>query len=468
MSKNQAAVKAAQSGRFEEAEKLFIEAFKDDPQNEGIFANIIRIKVIQNKQNELLNLFEKHFSSQGRYLKDSQAAMAIAEIAIQANHNETASQILEHVIDKKYHPTAAAIHSSILLKENKLTKARHLLIQYIEEDPYNPELITNLAIAETELGNYEMAETLYKRVVEIRPNKFLGLYNMSRFMLTIGQAESAQSYLNKANQAFANTAEARALQKEIDQQLHKENLPLGQYFSKIENKDWQSAKDLLFKIKDKVSEYKWLAAACELPKEQLKELSIGDRCDPTQLVHTHELIDKGDSMINDLIDTIEADETLTWNRASKPTTGGYQTHEILKHKQSKAVQLLKKKIKDQIDAKYTQAKGGDIEISGWGVVLQSGGYQKKHTHTDSFLSGVIYLSVPPRSGNKIKNAGALLFTGTNPLYIKPEKGLVVLFPSYLPHETIPYQSNAKRICIAFNIKQKDVRKKDGKSQQTQI
>ena len=162
MSKNQAAVKAAQSGRFEEAEKLFIEAFKDDPQNEGIFANIIRIKVIQNKQNELLNLFEKHFSSQGRYLKDSQAAMAIAEIAIQANHNETASQILEHVIDKKYHPTAAAIHSSILLKENKLTKARHLLIQYIEEDPYNPELITNLAIAETELGNYEMAETLYK------------------------------------------------------------------------------------------------------------------------------------------------------------------------------------------------------------------------------------------------------------------------------------------------------------------
>ena len=468
MSKNQAAVMAAQSGRFEEAEKLFIEAFKDNPLNEGIFANIIRIKVMQNKQNELLTLFEKYFSSQGRYLKDSQAAMAIAEIAIQANHNETASQILEHVIREKYHPTAAAIHSSMLLKENQLTKARQQLIQYIEKDPNNPELITNLAIAETELGNYAMAEALYKRVVEIRPNEFLGLYNMSRYMLTIGQAESAQSYLNKANQAFANTAEARELQKEIDLQLHKENLPLGQYFSKIETKDWQSAKDLLIKIKDKVSEYKWLAAACELPNQQLRELSIDDRCDPTQLVHTLELIDKDDAIINDLIDTIESDETLTWNRASKPTTGGYQTHEIIKHNQSKAVEFLKKKIKDQVDANYTQTQGCDYEISGWGVVLQSGGYQKKHTHTDSFLSGVIYLSVPPRPENQIKNAGALLFTGTNPLYIKPEKGLVVLFPSYLPHETIPFQSDAKRICIAFNITQRDARKKGDKSQQTQI
>ena len=60
--------------------------------------------------------------------------MAIAEIAIQANHNETASQILEHVIREKYH-LAAAIHSSMLLKENQLTKARQQLIQYIGKDP---------------------------------------------------------------------------------------------------------------------------------------------------------------------------------------------------------------------------------------------------------------------------------------------------------------------------------------------
>ena len=35
--------------------------------------------------------------------------------------------------------------------------------------------------------------------------------------------------------------------------------------------------------------------------------------------------------------------------------------------------------------------------------------------------------------------------------ITPKEGMVVLFPSYLPHETIPYTSSGERICIAFNV-----------------
>ena len=100
-----------------------------------------------------------------------------------------------------------------------------------------------------------------------------------------------------------------------------------------------------------------LAAACELPNQQLRELSIDDRCDQRNWF-TLELIDKDDAIINDLIDTIESDETLTWNRASKPTTGGYQTHEIIKHNQSKAVEFLKK-IKDQL-FNYTQTQGATM------------------------------------------------------------------------------------------------------------
>jgi hypothetical protein len=35
--------------------------------------------------------------------------------------------------------------------------------------------------------------------------------------------------------------------------------------------------------------------------------------------------------------------------------------------------------------------------------------------------------------------------------ITPKEGMVVLFPSYLPHETIPLQEDSERICIAFNL-----------------
>jgi hypothetical protein len=210
-----------------------------------------------------------------------------------------------------------------------------------------------------------------------------------------------------------------------------------------------------------------LAAACELPTEQIKELSIEERCDPSRLVNTCQLIDEDDSIILDLIQTVEKDPSLTWNRASKPTTGGYQTHEILKHARSEVVEHIKNRIKAQVNRMYNHQKERDYELSGWGVVLESGGHQKKHTHTDSYLSGVLYLSIPPPD-NQTKNAGDLLFTGTYPLYIKPEKGLMVLFPSYLPHETIPFQNNIKRICIAFNIKQDDASQEEGAGQQTKI
>ena len=35
--------------------------------------------------------------------------------------------------------------------------------------------------------------------------------------------------------------------------------------------------------------------------------------------------------------------------------------------------------------------------------------------------------------------------------IKPEEGLLVLFPSYLEHSVNPNQSNEKRIVISFNL-----------------
>jgi uncharacterized protein (TIGR02466 family) len=88
-------------------------------------------------------------------------------------------------------------------------------------------------------------------------------------------------------------------------------------------------------------------------------------------------------------------------------------------------------------------------ISGWGVILQRGGYQKKHTHTDAEVSGVVYLKVPKEEENRAEN-GCLMFSGYQKKIVKPKPGMIVIFPSYLPHETIPYDQDSERICIAFN------------------
>ena len=468
MNTNSRGVEAAQAGDLAKAEILFKQAYAEDPSNQGIFQNIIRAMQMRGDIDGLIKYYEQTRTENSNLKTDKNIEIQIIELALRTGRQQKAKKILLNRANQgDYSVAIIAPLTEILFENNELEQAKALLVKAIEINRNDPSLLTNLAIIETELGNYAMAEALYKRVIETRPNEFLGLYNMSRFMLTVGQAESAQNYLNLANKAFANTPESKELQREINNYLEKENMPLAQYYSRVKSKEWQSAKDILIKVKGSISEYKWLAAACELPTEQIKGLSIEERCDPSHLVNTCQLIEGDDSIIQDLIQTVEKDPSLTWNRASKPTTGGSQTHEILKHNKNEAVKLIKERIKTQVNRIYGTKKEKNYELSGWGVVLKSGGYQKRHTHTDSYLSGVIYLSIPPLD-KQTKNAGDLLFTGTNSLYIKPKEGLMVLFPSYLPHETIPFQNNAKRICIAFNINQHDESHGEVKGQQTQI
>jgi hypothetical protein len=38
------------------------------------------------------------------------------------------------------------------------------------------------------------------------------------------------------------------------------------------------------------------------------------------------------------------------------------------------------------------------------------------------------------------------------VYIYPKPGLMVLFPSYVPHMVFPHMGNSPRISIAFNLR----------------
>jgi uncharacterized protein (TIGR02466 family) len=89
-------------------------------------------------------------------------------------------------------------------------------------------------------------------------------------------------------------------------------------------------------------------------------------------------------------------------------------------------------------------------------VLDSGGYQDPHNHPSGVLSGVYYVQVPGTG-----EAGAIEFGRPAPKFsapsipklkvIRPQAGLVVLFPSFYWHRTIPFESDSKRISIAFDL-----------------
>ena len=89
--------------------------------------------------------------------------------------------------------------------------------------------------------------------------------------------------------------------------------------------------------------------------------------------------------------------------------------------------------------------------------MKKQGYQKAHIHADGWLSGVIYLRVVPSLD---KDEGAIKFGLNGDHYynvdapsmtLQPEGGDIVLFPSSLHHETIPFTTSAERVIISFDL-----------------
>lgn len=99
-------------------------------------------------------------------------------------------------------------------------------------------------------------------------------------------------------------------------------------------------------------------------------------------------------------------------------------------------------------------------LTAWGVVMMNGGHEIAHIHPNGWLSGVFYVNLPDVIGQQ-GEAGYLEFgkptpdlhvrSGMELRHYKPEYGQMFLFPSYFYHGTVPFRSDQRRICIAFDV-----------------
>jgi uncharacterized protein (TIGR02466 family) len=100
----------------------------------------------------------------------------------------------------------------------------------------------------------------------------------------------------------------------------------------------------------------------------------------------------------------------------------------------------------------------------WANVSKKGDFNAAHTHPGMTWSGVYYVDTGCAPGQN--DSGALRFSDPTPgsaasflpfvarvcPEIQPLPGLMVLFPSYLPHFVHPHRGSGLRISIAFNFR----------------
>jgi tetratricopeptide (TPR) repeat protein len=116
---------------------------------------------------------------------------------------------------------------------------------------------------------------------------------------------------------------------------------------------------------------------------------------------------------------------------------------------------------DWPDHPHVSARPKATTLEMWCVVMQSGGHQVPHVHPDAWLSGVYYPQVPEAVSRGQGPAGCLVFGEPDrsfpgrercrSLTLRPEAGMLVLFPSYFFHHTIPFEAEGTRISVAFDV-----------------
>ena len=111
------------------------------------------------------------------------------------------------------------------------------------------------------------------------------------------------------------------------------------------------------------------------------------------------------------------------------------------------------------------------EASAWININKNGSFNAPHDHPGYLWSAVLYVKVPADlKGNQgqlefldprnsvATTAGKITelrkYFASN-VKVKPEPGMLVMFPSYLKHWVYPHESPEDRISIAINLRLKD-------------
>lgn len=102
-------------------------------------------------------------------------------------------------------------------------------------------------------------------------------------------------------------------------------------------------------------------------------------------------------------------------------------------------------------------------LRSWCVITEGEGFEQWHAHPFGWMSGVYYAQVPDTVVTGSDAGGCIAFGLPDGLIgadravqfgedlVRPQPGLLMLFPSHSYHRTFPHGAADRRICVSFDI-----------------
>jgi len=153
-------------------------------------------------------------------------------------------------------------------------------------------------------------------------------------------------------------------------------------------------------------------------------------------------------------------------------SNGIQTSGNIFKSADRVVELIhiEKIIRTEIDGYYNEFKNSNegfiknwpanYQLYGWLISMKSGGQLGRHFHENGWLSGSIYINIPPK---KQADSGNLVLsqcydmdeieceTKADKIIMNVETGSFCIFPASALHHTLAFESDEDRIVLAFDV-----------------
>ena len=173
-----------------------------------------------------------------------------------------------------------------------------------------------------------------------------------------------------------------------------------------------------------------------------------------------------------LVERLAERHDLVENPHDKTTRGGRQTGDLMAAPDAvfeslgaairNCVEAFLQSHSPQAPDFYLTRSASNLRLTLWGTILTAGGHQEPHIHQAAWLSGVYYARLPARiRPDDASQSGWIEFGRPPSRYpcrarypvqsICPREGMLVLFPAYLFHRTIPLQGDEARVSFAFDV-----------------
>ena len=515
------AVKNHQEGKTDIAQELYNQVLKIDPNHSQALNNIAVIFTNSKDYQKAISSYEKAIEVNPNYkdayynlgvifmkLKDYQKAKSSYEKAIQIDPNyekahnnqgntfkelgeyQKALSCYEKAAEVNPNYTDAYYNQGHTYNElGEYQKAKEYFEKTIKINPNYIEAHNNLGNIFQKLGYLQKAKDCYDKTIEINPNYIKAHNNLGNTYKELGEYQKALSCYEKAIQIDPNYADACFNLGSLFHELG-EYQKAKEYFEKIIkiNPNYANAHNQLLKSLFKLNNQSILFKKLDfITKERKINAVIGSIfsrakvkygfkkenpfCNyPLDYVLKTNLIEKYDfkNVIVDCVHKILKNDSLS-NRTQVLITNGYQTAGNLFTNKNFNTEEIQRIIRTEIEKyrlKFRNSKEGFMDnwptnynLTGWLINLKKGGKLKAHMHDFGWLSGSIYVNVPPKlqtdSGNLVvcideneneKN------NNKNKKSIDVVTGSLCLFPASLLHYTIPFEAEEERIVLAFDMK----------------